>query len=162
MKSPQKVAIARLRQHTKFSVFYVTLCPFFTSLCEDVDDNLLQLLQQVSHLMWSWSALQFISASTAILFFDTQVEARISIRPADISSWMSGHQLKLSLNNAVLLFLYSGKSCPLQGLFITAYKTTFAPEGTAKNLRLPQDDQLWGSSPRAGLVLNSFIQSNFF
>lgn len=38
MKSPQKVAVARLRQHTKFSVFYVTLCPFFTSLCKDVDD----------------------------------------------------------------------------------------------------------------------------
>lgn len=161
MKSLQKVAFARLRQHTKFSVFYVTLCPFSPPSVKTLM-TLLQLLQQVSHLMWSWSALQFISASTAILFFDTQVEAHISIRSADISSWMSAHQLKLSLNNAVLLFLYSGKSCPLQGLFITAYKTTFAPERTAKNLRLPQDDQLWGSSPRAGLILNSFIQSNFF
>lgn len=60
----------------KFSVFYVTLCPFFTSLCKDVDDNLLQLLQQVSHLMWSWFALQDSLYQLPQLFFSLTLGLR--------------------------------------------------------------------------------------
>lgn len=44
-------------------------------------------------------------------------------------------------------FFPPGKSCPLQGLSITADKTTFTPEQTAKSLCLPQDNQL-SAAPR--------------
>ena len=44
-------------------------------------------------------------------------------------------------------FFSPGKSCPLQGLSITADKTTFTPGATAKSLRLPRDNQLSGQHP---------------
>lgn len=63
-------------------------------------------------------------------------------------------------------FFSPGKSCPVQGLSITADKTTFAPEHTAKSLCKPQDNQLSGSrvQPRcspAGLLSITSIWFDF-
>ncbi|KAK5920741.1 hypothetical protein CgunFtcFv8_024517 [Champsocephalus gunnari] len=78
-----------------------------------------------------------------ILFFpcsQTQVVARISACRADISQWMSAHQLKLNLDKTELLFL-PGKDCPTLDLTINIGTSIVSPTQTARNLGVILDNK---------------------
>ncbi|KAK9535963.1 hypothetical protein VZT92_005791 [Zoarces viviparus] len=72
---------------------------------------------------------------------DTQVESRIAACLADISKWMTTHQLKLNLDKTELLFL-PGKGCPHRDVSNTIDDTVVMPTRTARNLGVTLDDQL--------------------
>ncbi|XP_053098009.1 uncharacterized protein LOC128321673 [Pangasianodon hypophthalmus] len=88
-----------------------------------------------------------LNSTQLILSFppsDSHVSARISACLADISSWMTTHQLKLNPTKTELLFIPCDSS-PSQDLAIS-------PSVTARNLGVTMDNQLSFSSHIANLT----------
>ncbi|MCJ8746228.1 hypothetical protein PDJAM_G00139370 [Pangasius djambal] len=82
---------------------------------------------------------------------DTHVSARISACLADISSWMTAHQLKLNPSKTELLFI-PGDSSPSQDLAISLDNSLISPSVTARNLVVTMDNRLSFSSHIANLT----------
>ncbi|KAK3562669.1 hypothetical protein QTP86_005049 [Hemibagrus guttatus] len=76
---------------------------------------------------------------------DTTASARISACLADISSWMTAHQLKLNPSKTELLVI-PGDPSPAQDLAISLNNSMISPSATARNLGLTMDNQLSFSS----------------
>ncbi|KAK3529926.1 hypothetical protein QTP86_009273 [Hemibagrus guttatus] len=76
---------------------------------------------------------------------NTTASARISACLADISSWMTAHQLKLNPSKTELLII-PGDPCPAQGLAISLSNSMISPSTTARNLGVTMDNQLSFSS----------------
>jgi hypothetical protein len=70
---------------------------------------------------------------------ETQVTTHISASLADISTWISAHQL--NLDKTELLFMLR-KACPLKDLSITVDNSTMSPSQSAKNLGVTMDNTL--------------------
>ncbi|KAK3520357.1 hypothetical protein QTP70_023824, partial [Hemibagrus guttatus] len=71
--------------------------------------------------------------------------ARISACLADISSWMTAHQLKLNPSKTELLII-PGDPSPAQDLTISLSNSMISPSATARNLGVTMDNQLSFSS----------------
>ncbi|KAK3519069.1 hypothetical protein QTP70_016358 [Hemibagrus guttatus] len=67
------------------------------------------------------------------LISDTTASARISACLADISSWMTAHQLKLNPSKTELLII-PGDTSPAQDLAISLSNSMISPSATARNL----------------------------
>ncbi|KAK3523638.1 hypothetical protein QTP70_005838 [Hemibagrus guttatus] len=76
---------------------------------------------------------------------DATASARISACLADISSWMTAHQLKLNPSKTELLII-PGDSSPAQDLPISLNNSMISPSATARNLGVTMDNQLSFSS----------------
>ncbi|KAK3514069.1 hypothetical protein QTP70_002908 [Hemibagrus guttatus] len=76
---------------------------------------------------------------------DTMASARISACLADISSWMTAHQLKLNPSKTELLVI-PGDPSPAQDLAISLNNSMISPTATARNLGVTLDNQLSFSS----------------
>ncbi|KAK3523086.1 hypothetical protein QTP86_013134 [Hemibagrus guttatus] len=76
---------------------------------------------------------------------DTMASARISACLADISSWMTAHQLKLNPSKTELLII-PGDPSPAQDLAISLRNSMISPSATARNLGVTMDNQLSFSS----------------
>ncbi|KAK3540433.1 hypothetical protein QTP70_030982 [Hemibagrus guttatus] len=76
---------------------------------------------------------------------DTTTSARISACLADISSWMTAHQLKLNPSKTELLII-PGDPSPAQDLAISLSNSMISPSATARNLGVTMDNQLSFSS----------------
>ncbi|KAK3517526.1 hypothetical protein QTP70_012612 [Hemibagrus guttatus] len=76
---------------------------------------------------------------------DTTASARISACLADISSWMTAHQLKLNPSKTELLII-PGDPSPAQDLTISLNNSMISPSATACNLGVTMDNQLSFSS----------------
>ncbi|KAK3554931.1 hypothetical protein QTP86_001562 [Hemibagrus guttatus] len=76
---------------------------------------------------------------------DTTASARISACLADISSWMTAHQLKLNPSKTELLII-PGDPSPAQDLAISLSNSMISPSATARNLGVTMDNQLSFSS----------------
>ncbi|KAK3565278.1 hypothetical protein QTP86_004283 [Hemibagrus guttatus] len=76
---------------------------------------------------------------------DTTASARISACLADISSWMTAHQLKLNPNKTELLII-PGDPSPAQDLAKSLSNSMISPSATARNLGVTMDNQLSFSS----------------
>ncbi|KAK3548179.1 hypothetical protein QTP70_005202 [Hemibagrus guttatus] len=76
---------------------------------------------------------------------DTTASARISACLADISSWMTAHQLKLNPSKAELLII-PGDPSPAQDLAISLSNSMISPTASARNLGVTMDNQLSFSS----------------
>ncbi|KAK3542234.1 hypothetical protein QTP86_021394 [Hemibagrus guttatus] len=76
---------------------------------------------------------------------DTTTSARISACLADISSWMTAHQLKLNPSKTELLII-PGDPSPAQDLAITLSNSMISPTASARNLGVTMDNQLSFSS----------------
>ncbi|KAK3568100.1 hypothetical protein QTP86_030523 [Hemibagrus guttatus] len=76
---------------------------------------------------------------------DTTASARISACLADISSWMTAHQLKLNPSKTELLVI-PGDPSPAQDLAISLSNSMISPSATARNLGVTMDNQLSFSS----------------
>ncbi|KAK3517157.1 hypothetical protein QTP86_005119 [Hemibagrus guttatus] len=79
------------------------------------------------------------------LISDTTASARISACLADISSWMTAHQLKLNPSKTELLIIPADPS-PAQDLAISLSNSMISPSATAHNLGVTMDNQLSFSS----------------
>ncbi|KAK3507265.1 hypothetical protein QTP70_013448 [Hemibagrus guttatus] len=79
------------------------------------------------------------------LISDTMASARISACLADISSWMTAHQLKLNPSKTELLII-PGDPSPAQDLAISLRNSMISPSATARNLGVTMDNQLSFSS----------------
>ncbi|KAK3571505.1 hypothetical protein QTP86_012846 [Hemibagrus guttatus] len=75
----------------------------------------------------------------------TTASARISACLADISSWMTAHQLKLNPSKTELLII-PGDPSPAQDLAISLSNTMISPSATARNFGVTMDNQLSFSS----------------
>ncbi|KAK3552959.1 hypothetical protein QTP86_029619 [Hemibagrus guttatus] len=78
-------------------------------------------------------------------FSDTMASARISACLADISSWMTAHQLKLNPSKTELLII-PGDPSPAQDLAISLSNSMTSPTASARNLGVTMDNQLSFSS----------------
>ncbi|KAK3573356.1 hypothetical protein QTP86_024129 [Hemibagrus guttatus] len=76
---------------------------------------------------------------------DTTASARISACLADISSWMTAHQLKLNPSKTELLII-PGDPSPAQDLAISLSNSMISPTACARNLGVTMDNQLSFSS----------------
>ncbi|KAK3569878.1 hypothetical protein QTP86_006753 [Hemibagrus guttatus] len=76
---------------------------------------------------------------------DTTASARISACLADISSWMTAHQLKLNPSKTELLII-PGDPSPAQDLTIFLSNSMISPSAIARNLGVTMDNQLSFSS----------------
>ncbi|KAK3567195.1 hypothetical protein QTP86_012679 [Hemibagrus guttatus] len=76
---------------------------------------------------------------------DTTASARISTCLADISSWMTAHQLKLNPSKTELLII-PGDPSPAQDLAISLSNSMISPTASARNLGVTMDNQLSFSS----------------
>ncbi|KAK3569886.1 hypothetical protein QTP86_006751 [Hemibagrus guttatus] len=76
---------------------------------------------------------------------DTTTSARISACLADISSWMTAHQLKLNPSKTELLII-PGDPSPAQDLAISLSNSMISPTASAHNLGVTMDNQLSFSS----------------
>ncbi|KAK3510669.1 hypothetical protein QTP70_012817 [Hemibagrus guttatus] len=76
---------------------------------------------------------------------DTTASARISACLADISSWMTAHQLKLNPSKTELLII-PGDPSPAQDLTISLSNSMISPSASACNLGVTMDNQLSFSS----------------
>ncbi|KAK3519597.1 hypothetical protein QTP86_003186 [Hemibagrus guttatus] len=76
---------------------------------------------------------------------DTTTSARISACLADISSWMTAHQLKLNPSKTELLII-PGDPSPAQDLAISLSNSMISPTASARNLGVTMDNQLSFSS----------------
>ncbi|KAK3553556.1 hypothetical protein QTP70_004574 [Hemibagrus guttatus] len=76
---------------------------------------------------------------------DTTASARISACLADISSWMTAHQLKLNPSKTKLLII-PGDPSPAQHLAISLCNSMISPTASARNLGVTMDNQLSFSS----------------
>ncbi|KAK3548351.1 hypothetical protein QTP70_010716 [Hemibagrus guttatus] len=76
---------------------------------------------------------------------DTTASARISACLADISSWMTAHQLKLNPSKTELLIV-PGDPSPAQNLAISLSYSMISPSASARNLGVTMDNQLSFSS----------------
>ncbi|KAK3518316.1 hypothetical protein QTP86_003620, partial [Hemibagrus guttatus] len=76
---------------------------------------------------------------------DTMASARISACLADISSWMTAHQLKLNPSKTELLII-PGDPPPAQDLAISLSNSMISPTACACNLGVTMDNQLSFSS----------------
>ncbi|KAK3517370.1 hypothetical protein QTP70_004692 [Hemibagrus guttatus] len=76
---------------------------------------------------------------------DTTTSARISACLADISSWMTAHQLKLNPSKTELLII-PGDPSPAQDLAISLSNSMISPAASARNLGVTMDNQLSFSS----------------
>ncbi|KAK3514352.1 hypothetical protein QTP70_015881 [Hemibagrus guttatus] len=76
---------------------------------------------------------------------DTTASARISVCLADISSWMTAHQLKFNPSKTELLVI-PGDPSPAQDLAISLNNSMISPSATARNLGVTMDNQLSFSS----------------
>ncbi|KAK3541957.1 hypothetical protein QTP86_008151 [Hemibagrus guttatus] len=76
---------------------------------------------------------------------DTTASARISACLADISSWMTAHQLKLNPSKTELLII-PGDPSPAQDLAISLSNSMISPTASARNLGVTMDNQLSFSS----------------
>ncbi|KAK3523359.1 hypothetical protein QTP86_029866 [Hemibagrus guttatus] len=76
---------------------------------------------------------------------DTTASARISACLADISSWMTAHQLKLNPSKTELLII-PGDPSPAQDLVISLSNSMISPTASARNLGVTMDNQLSFSS----------------
>ncbi|KAK3517719.1 hypothetical protein QTP70_016392, partial [Hemibagrus guttatus] len=76
---------------------------------------------------------------------DTTASARISACLADISSWMTAHQLKLNPSKTELLII-PGDPSPAQDLVISLSNSMISPSASACNLGVTMDNQLSFSS----------------
>ncbi|KAK3521007.1 hypothetical protein QTP86_015761, partial [Hemibagrus guttatus] len=76
---------------------------------------------------------------------DTTTSARISACLADISSWMTAHQLKLNPSKTELLII-PGDPSPAQNLTISLSNSMISPTASARNLGVTMDNQLSFSS----------------
>ncbi|KAK3568487.1 hypothetical protein QTP86_008540 [Hemibagrus guttatus] len=76
---------------------------------------------------------------------DTTASARISACLADISSWMTAHQLKLNPSKTELLII-PGDPSPAQDLAISLSNSMIYPSASARNLGVTMDNQLSFSS----------------
>ncbi|KAK3565551.1 hypothetical protein QTP86_011914 [Hemibagrus guttatus] len=76
-----------------------------------------------------------------LLISDTTASARISACLADISSWMTAHQLKLNPSKTELLII-PGDPSPAQDLAISLSNSMISPSATARNLGVTMDNQL--------------------
>ncbi|KAK3517289.1 hypothetical protein QTP70_002930 [Hemibagrus guttatus] len=79
------------------------------------------------------------------LISDTTTSARISACLADISSWMTAHQLKLNPSKTELLII-PGDPSPAQDLAISLSNSMISPSASARNLGVTMDNQLSFSS----------------
>ncbi|KAK3517163.1 hypothetical protein QTP86_003917, partial [Hemibagrus guttatus] len=79
------------------------------------------------------------------LISDTTASARISVCLADISSWMTAHQLKLNPSKTELLII-PGDPSPAQDLAISLSNSMISPTASARNLGVTMDNQLSFSS----------------
>ncbi|KAK3516128.1 hypothetical protein QTP70_005366 [Hemibagrus guttatus] len=70
---------------------------------------------------------------------DTTASARISACLADISSWMTAHQLKLNPSKTELLII-PGDPSPAQDLTISLSNSMISPSATARNLGVTMDN----------------------
>ncbi|KAK3544414.1 hypothetical protein QTP86_011154 [Hemibagrus guttatus] len=75
----------------------------------------------------------------------TTASARISACLADISSWMTAHQLKLNPSKTELLII-PGDPSPAQDLAISLSNSMISPTASARNLGVTMDNQLSFSS----------------
>ncbi|KAK3515113.1 hypothetical protein QTP70_007020 [Hemibagrus guttatus] len=71
---------------------------------------------------------------------DTTASARISACLADISSWMTAHQLKLNPSKTELQII-PGDPSPAQDLVISLSNSMISPSATARNLGVTMDNQ---------------------
>ncbi|KAK3544722.1 hypothetical protein QTP86_026121, partial [Hemibagrus guttatus] len=76
---------------------------------------------------------------------DTTTSARISACLADISSWMTAHQLKLNPSKTELLII-PGDPSPAQDLAISLSNSMISSTASARNLGVTMDNQLSFSS----------------
>ncbi|KAK3530990.1 hypothetical protein QTP70_007849 [Hemibagrus guttatus] len=76
---------------------------------------------------------------------DTTASPRISACLADISSWMTAHQLKLNPSKTELLII-PGDPSPAQDLAISLSNSMISPTASARNLGVTMDNQLSFSS----------------
>ncbi|KAK3522884.1 hypothetical protein QTP86_006343 [Hemibagrus guttatus] len=76
---------------------------------------------------------------------DTTASARILACLADISSWMTAHQLKLNPSKTELLII-PGDPSPAQDLAISLSNSMISPIASARNLGVTMDNQLSFSS----------------
>ncbi|KAK3525830.1 hypothetical protein QTP70_010668 [Hemibagrus guttatus] len=76
---------------------------------------------------------------------DTTASARVSACLADISSWMTAHQLKLNPSKTELLII-PGDPSPAQDLAISLSNSMISPTASARNLGVTMDNQLSFSS----------------
>ncbi|KAK3551897.1 hypothetical protein QTP70_031559 [Hemibagrus guttatus] len=76
---------------------------------------------------------------------NTTTSARISACLADISSWMTAHQLKLNPSKTELLII-PGDPSPAQDLAISLSNSMISPTASARNLGITMDNQLSFSS----------------
>ncbi|KAK3574680.1 hypothetical protein QTP86_012466 [Hemibagrus guttatus] len=76
---------------------------------------------------------------------NTTASARISACLADISSWMTAHQLKLNPSKTELLIIPSDPF-PAQDLAISLSNSMISPSATVRNLGVTMDNQLSFSS----------------
>ncbi|KAK3572751.1 hypothetical protein QTP86_007041 [Hemibagrus guttatus] len=76
---------------------------------------------------------------------ETTTSARISACLADISSWMTAHQLKLNPSKTELLII-PGDPSPAQDLAISLSNSMISPTASARNLGVTMDNQLSFSS----------------
>ncbi|KAK3511692.1 hypothetical protein QTP70_014529 [Hemibagrus guttatus] len=91
---------------------------------------------------------------TQLIFFptsDTTASARISACLADISSWMTAHQLKLNPSKTELLVI-PGDPSPAQDLALSLNNSMISPSATARNLVVTMDNQLSFSSHVANVT----------
>ncbi|KAK3526395.1 hypothetical protein QTP70_025429, partial [Hemibagrus guttatus] len=89
---------------------------------------------------------------------DTTASARISACLADISSWMTAHQLKLNPSKTELLKI-PGDPSPAQDLAISLSNSMISPTASARNLGVTMDNQLSFSSHVTN-VTRSFLLYN--
>ncbi|KAK3574024.1 hypothetical protein QTP86_034797, partial [Hemibagrus guttatus] len=75
------------------------------------------------------------------LISDTTASVRISACLADISSWMTAHQLKLNASKTELLII-PGDPSPAQDLAISLSNSMISPSASARNLGVTMDNQL--------------------
>ncbi|KAK3526338.1 hypothetical protein QTP70_024275 [Hemibagrus guttatus] len=85
------------------------------------------------------------SLYTSLSWQNTMASARISACLADISSWMTAHQLKLNPSKTELLII-PGDPSPAQDLAISLSNSMISPSATAHNLGVTMDNQLSFSS----------------
>ncbi|KAK3506375.1 hypothetical protein QTP70_002306 [Hemibagrus guttatus] len=76
---------------------------------------------------------------------DTTASVRVSACLADISSWMTAHQLKLNPSKTELLII-PGDPSPAQDLVISLSNSMISPTASAHNLGVTMDNQLSFSS----------------
>ncbi|KAK3559376.1 hypothetical protein QTP86_012786 [Hemibagrus guttatus] len=91
---------------------------------------------------------------------DTTASARISACLADISSWMTAHQLKLNPSKTELLII-PGDLSPAQDLAISLSNSMISPTASARNLGVTMDNQLSFSSHVTNVTRSCrFLQYN--